>query len=237
MYIIRLDDASNYMNHDNWNKMELLLEKYNIKPIVGIIPNNKDKDLLKYKKDDSFWNKAIKWQDKGWTIAMHGYEHVYCTNDGGINPVQKRSEFAGNDLKTQENKIGRGFSVLKEKGLIPKVFFAPSHTFDENTLIAIKNKTDIRIISDTIANDVYYKDDLFFIPQQSGIARNLPFRIVTFCYHPNEMKNEDFVNLERFIIKNKDKFIDLSDVVLKKRKLNIYDKILTAKHIFNTKGV
>lgn len=36
-YIIRLDDACPNMNHERWREVENLLEKYNIKPIVGII--------------------------------------------------------------------------------------------------------------------------------------------------------------------------------------------------------
>ena len=46
MYLIRLDDASEYMNVDNWAMIEELLEKYGIKPIVGIIPKNEDKEFV-----------------------------------------------------------------------------------------------------------------------------------------------------------------------------------------------
>lgn len=226
MYIIRLDDASNYMNHENWNRMEKLLDKYNIKPIVGIIPNNKDINFLKYNNDKNFWKKAVLWQEKKWTIAMHGYEHLYSTQDGGINPIQKRSEFAGHSLDEQENKINRGFIILKNKGLKPKIFFAPSHTFDENTLLALKNKTDIRIISDTIANDIYYYNDFYFIPQQSGSVRKLPFKITTFCLHPNTMKDNDFIKLEDFIKKNRRKFKDFDYNINTKRKRNIIDFLI-----------
>lgn len=226
MFIIRLDDASNYMNHDNWDRMELLLNKYNIKPIVGIIPNNKDIELLNYSNDSKFWEKAKKWEKKGWIIAMHGYEHLYLTKNGGINPIQYRSEFAGLSLEIQKEKIKKGYAILKEKGLNPTVFFAPSHTFDNNTIRALKEETDIRIISDTIANDIYFKDGFYFIPQQSGTVRKLPFKIVTFCYHPNTMDSDDFVKLERFIKDNNNKFINFYDITLVKRKLNLYDKLL-----------
>ena len=46
-YIIRLDDASEIMNVSTWERIEELLDDYNIKPIVGIIPNNKDTLLNK----------------------------------------------------------------------------------------------------------------------------------------------------------------------------------------------
>ena len=54
-YIIRLDDASEIMNVSTWERIEELLDNYNIKPIVGIIPNNKDtllNKMFKNQKDD-----------------------------------------------------------------------------------------------------------------------------------------------------------------------------------------
>lgn len=44
-YVIRLDDACPTMNHANWNRMEYLLDKYSVRPIVGVIPENQDPDF------------------------------------------------------------------------------------------------------------------------------------------------------------------------------------------------
>ena len=79
---------------------------------------------------------------------------------------------------------------MREHGIDPKVFFAPAHTFDNNTLIALKECSNIRIISDTIANDIYTKYGFTFVPQQAGRVRKQPFRTVTFCYHPNTMNDD-----------------------------------------------
>lgn len=228
MYIIRLDDASDYNNLSNWNRMEKILNSYSIKPIVGVIPYNQDPSMVKvYKKNNDFWKKVKQWQNNGWIIAMHGYNHVYITNDGGINPIQKRSEFAGVSLKKQEDKIRKGIEIFKSNGIIPDVFFAPSHTFDKNTLLALKKNSDIRIISDTIANDIYFENDFYFLPQQSGRVRKLPFKFVTFCYHPNTMRDNDFDELENFIKENRNKFNSLDIKNLTKRNKNILDKFLS----------
>lgn len=228
MYVIRLDDASDYNNLSNWNRMEKILNSYSIKPIVGVIPNNQDPSMVKaYKKNNEFWKKVKQWQNSGWIIAMHGYNHVYITDDGGINPIQKRSEFAGVSLKKQEDKIKNGIEIFKSNGIIPDAFFAPSHTFDENTLLALKKNSDIRIISDTIANDIYFENDFYFLPQQSGRVRKLPFKFVTFCYHPNTMRDNDFDELENFIKENRNKFNSLDIKNLTKRNKNILDKFLS----------
>lgn len=224
---MRLDDASEYMDIDRWKHIQELLDYYEIKPIVGIIPDNQDEQLVGiYDKDHLFWEKTNRWIKNGWIPAQHGCEHRYVTSQGGINPVNKKSEFAGLPYEIQAEKIERGWRILKAHGVKPEIFFAPSHTFDENTLRAIRDKTDIRVISDTIAYDVYEKDDFWFIPQQSGKVRSLPFKLVTFCYHPNTMEAKDYDILEAFI-KNKGKqFVTFDFSLLKKRKFGIKDWIL-----------
>lgn len=226
MYLMRLDDASEHMNLNNWLRMERILDKYGVRPIFGIIPANQDPDLLKFDEVTNFWQLMIEWQDKGWTPALHGYSHVFETNEGGINPVNKRSEFAGVSLERQRKKIRDGYRILKDNGILASVFFAPAHTFDENTLVALKDESPIRVISDTIANDIYYKEEVYFIPQQSGHCRKLPFKIVTFCYHPNIMNDEDFEKLEEFLNVYKNRFSNFEIDMMKKRKIGLKDRFI-----------
>lgn len=224
-YLLRLDDASEYMDVTKWERMELLLDRYGVKPIVGIIPQNRDKSLVEsFSLDPGFWGKANQWMTKGWALAQHGYEHCYVTQSGGINPVNKRSEFAGLPYEEQAEKIANGYASLAAHGIAPRIFFAPSHTFDDNTLKAIFDKTPIRIISDTIANDVYYQNEFWFIPQQSGRVRKLPFATVTFCYHPNTMNDQAFEELENFL--KQCKFTNVDELEFRMKNRSLLDNIL-----------
>jgi predicted deacetylase len=226
-YLLRLDDACPTMDKAKWDKIEIMLDKYSIKPIVGIIPENKDAELEIDKADPSFWEKASAWQEKGWTIALHGYDHLCLSTDGGINPVHKRSEFAGVSLKNQEDKIEKGLSVLQKHNLTPEYFFAPSHTFDENTLKALVNKTEIRKISDTFARTPYKRGEIIFFPQQFGYFRNIKIPgYWTFCFHPNTMNLEDINTFGKFIQQNQALFISFESIDLKFVKtLSILDKV------------
>lgn len=224
-YILRLDDAAERMDIAKWNRVEILLDKYNIKPLVGVIPNCQDPMMKEYLIDSSFWNKVNEWKNKGWIIALHGYNHVYSTNKGGINPVNNRSEFAGVPLEQQKEKVREGVKIFHKNGHNPKVFFAPSHTFDENTIKALKEESNIRIISDTVANKSYQQYGMTFVPQQSGQVRKLPFHLVTFCYHPNTMKEQDFFLLESFLIQNNKKFVNFP-IEQSSRKMSVYDRLL-----------
>lgn len=226
-YLMRLDDASTYGDKQKWKRIENLLDKYHVKPLVGIIPDNQDPAMLQvYQKDEQFWDKVAKWQSKGWNLALHGCYHRYVTDEGGINPINRRSEFAGVSYDEQCEKIRHGMQILLEHNIFPDIFFAPSHTFDQNTLLALKKESNIRIICDTIANDVYYQDGFYFIPQQSGHVRNLPFAITTFCYHPNMMNEHAFYQLEKFINKNFLKFTNVTHIVMRKRELSLFDQFL-----------
>lgn len=233
-YIMRLDDACEKRNIENWDRIEKLLDRYNVKPLVGVIPNCEDSSMDQYVLDDIYSIRLNNWVNKGWTIALHGYNHVYSSDSGGINPVNYRSEFAGESLEIQKEKIRSGLRILKKHGISPKVFFAPSHTFDKNTLKALLEESEIRIISDTVAYDSYSDYGFTFVPQQTGKVRYLPFKKVTFCYHPNTMKDEDFLELEEFISKNHTKFIDFPTYIVN-RKFNFIDWILKKLYFLRRK--
>lgn len=213
-YLIRLDDACPTMDVTKWGRMEALLDKYGVKPMIGIVPSCRDENLKCQEPDPAFWEKARNWQSKGYAIALHGYDHVYISEDGlkGLNPMWKRSEFAGVPLEEQRKKVREGIKVLEDNGLTCEYFFAPSHTFDENTLKALQKESEIRIISDTIALEPYLYKDFLFIPQIVGAARKMPFSgVFTFCYHPNVMKNSDFDRLESFLKRYNNSFISFHE--------------------------
>ncbi len=116
----------------------------------------------------------------------------------------------------QRQKIGDGFKILIEHGLKPGFFFAPSHTYDENTLVALKERTDIRIISDTIATRPYRKGDFVFLPQMGGHCREMRLSgIWTFCLHPSTMTEDDFTNTEIFLRKHRSDFIGFDELELR----------------------
>ena len=230
-YLLRLDDACPYMDRAKWQRMEDILDKYGVKPLVGIIPANADSKTMVEPEDPGFWAKAHSWEKKGWSIALHGYDHV-CISDGGMkgyNPFWCRSEFAGLPLNIQCEKIKKGYSILKESGFEPKYFFAPSHTFDLNTLEALRVETNIRIVSDTIGRYPYKYGGFVFVPQISGHCAKMSLSgIYTFCFHPNTMKDKDFVALEKFLILYGDSFISFDGFDLSKYgKKKVVDRLLS----------
>lgn len=234
MYLIRLDDASEYMDVDKWQKVLSILDAYNVCPIIGIIPKCEDKDFTsKYQKNNEFWSLARMWQKKNYIIAMHGYKHVFHYARGGYVPIHNRSEFVGVSLKNQKEKIRSAYSIFKCQNINPKIFFAPAHSFDNNTLRALKAECPIRIISDTIANNVYKKDKFFFLPCQMGRPRSLPLKFVTIALHPNNLTMKDFIHLKLFLKKNSEKCVkNIKDIKLISSPPSLLDIILQKIYLY-----
>lgn len=211
-YLVRLDDACPFMDSKKWQRMEDILDKYGIKPLVGIIPANADPETM-IEEDSQFWEKVYNWITKGWKMALHGFDHVCTTHDGGINPVHNRSEFAGLNYEKQTVKIKKGYDILKSHGVEPSFFFAPSHTFDKTTLKAIKDTTPIRMISDMIATKPYEKEGFTFVPCQMGKLREMPISgYWCACYHPNIMTDEEFEAIESFIQSHRQDFLSFDNL-------------------------
>mgnify|MGYP000589325267 CR=1 FL=1 len=200
-YLVRLDDACQTQNNEKWNAIEDVLDKLRIKPIVGVIPCNEDPSLQRGVKDDNFWMRVKDWENKGWTIGLHGYRHIYhaVKKDNLILPFHARSEFAGLDLETQSEMLKKAFAEFVRHDCIPRIWIAPSHTFDSNTLEALKLATPIRLISDGIAFNPYIEHELTFIPQQLWWPKWKPFGIWTICLHPETMEKADIVRLEAML--------------------------------------
>lgn len=223
-YIVRLDDACPTMNSEKWTRIENILTKYNIKPIVAVIPNNRDSEQVISSPNKNFWNKVRGWVDNDWHIAMHGYDHVYTTDNPGIVPFNKASEFAGVPYPVQAEKIRKSMEIFNREQINVNIWVAPAHSFDLNTLKALKHHTNISIISDDIALFPYSKYDFKWIPQQVWYFRKLPFGIWTGCFHPNTMLEKDFSRLESFLENNHKFFIDIESLHFKK--YSLYNNII-----------
>lgn len=226
-YIIKLDDASEIMNVSAWERIEELLDNYNIKPIVGIIPNNKDtllNKMFKNQEDAKFWDKARKWQDKEWIIAQHGFTHVY-RDDEGVH-----SEFSELSVEKQKEILQDGYNILSRHGIRSNCFFAPGHAFDDNTIQACVELKHYDFISDGYSFYPYKQNGMLFIPSLFDTPHKiLPFGIYTFVFHPNFMTPGDFEYLDKFIKENIVYFKPVNEILTEinpNRKKSIYDHAL-----------
>lgn len=208
-FLIRLDDATPKMNKEGWRKVEDMLDKYGIKPIVGIIPDSQD-SLFIWDEDPTFWTQTVKgWQKKGWTIAQHGYHHIY--RDCGNNI---RSEFVGLSYCEQMDIIRKGYASLKDHDVEPECFFAPAHTFDQTTVDVCRDSGYFKFISDGYGFFPYCEQNMLFIPSIFDTAHKiLPFGVYTFILHPSFTTDKELEHFDRFISRNQAQFMSVQKLL------------------------
>ena len=157
---------------------------------------------------------------------MHGLTHVYDTDSlkkdyfgygGG-------SEFHGHSLEIQTIKIKNGLKKFSDENIKIKCFFAPNHTYDSNTLVALKN-SGIKEVIDGYGIMPFTKNDIKFIPQLFYKLHALPFGIQSTQIHLNYWDEKDFNNFEKFIEKNLSKIINY-DQAIKKTNNNLFYKFI-----------
>ena len=214
-YLLRIDDIAPNMNWEMFDRVKELFFEYNIKPIIGIIPNNKDPELRKFPKHKgNFFNEMRQLKSKGWTIAMHGFEHLYyhCKKKDYLS-MKSQTEFVGESLETQKLKIEKGLEILMQHKLDTNVFFAPSHSFDLNTLKALK-MNNFKFIVDGYGLAPFKEHGITFIPQLFNRPIKFPFGLHTSVYHLNTFSDADFSRLRKFVIENQEAIVDFKQATL-----------------------
>jgi predicted deacetylase len=214
-YLIRLDDACTTMQREAWDFLGDALEALDIRPIVGVVPDNQDPELIHTVSDADFWDRVRGWNNKGWSIALHGLHHTYhpiIQDELSLLPCHSKSEFVGLPLEQQRLMIRGAWQRFVTEGVRPICFMAPSHTFDLNTLIALETETDIRVIADGYSFSPFRDKGFIWIPQQLWHFRSMPFGVWSICLHPNTMSRHQ---LETFIsdcVRYQGQIIDLKSI-------------------------
>ena len=191
MILLRFDDICETMNWEQWNKAKDLLDKTGVKALLGVIPDCQDPDLLIDTPREDFWEYIRHLQDEGYTVAMHGLHHVFDVRSSGIVTKKKHSEFAGHSYEEQFKRIKDGKEKLLSHGIETDVFFAPAHSYDDNTLKALA-ANGFKYISDGFSNRPYMRHGIVCVPCRSaGVPKIKRSGYYTVVLHAHEWVRTD----------------------------------------------
>lgn len=201
---IRMDDITPDMDWKKFEEFKALLDEYQVKPLIGVVPDSKDENLSRDKEKDDFWQRVAEWQKAGWVIAQHGYQHVYTQKKGGCFPLNGFSEFAGLTLREQRQLLSEGRRKLKMRGISTDIFMAPAHSYDKNTLRALK-ELGFTGVTDGFGSRPYLRGGLTFYPISFRLNSSLKKKsgTTTMVVHTNTM-NRDEMEKYRSIFKTQD---------------------------------
>jgi predicted deacetylase len=197
-YLLRIDDLCPTVHAGRWERLRMLIEEFGIRPILAVVPANLDSDLDASMPDPNFWNRIRVMEDSGATIALHGFAHVCRAHGRSLIPLHALSEFAGVDLDPQRQRISRGLAILRSYGLAPKLFVAPRHGFDRNTLLALREQ-GVGFISDGLARRPFVRFGVTWIPTQLWSPVRRSRGLWTICIHPNTTDDTRFAELRSFL--------------------------------------
>jgi predicted deacetylase len=197
-YLLRLDDLCPTHPPARWEQFRKVIEEFRIRPILAVIPDNRDPQLNGSPYDARFWDQMREMESAGAAIAVHGYQHRCLALGESLLGLDRRSEFAGVDPATQRAWIRSGFEILRGRGLHPRLWIAPRHGFDRNTLCALQAE-GVEYISDGFARVPHRRHGVMWIPQQlwSPVAKSKG--LWTICIHPHTAKDTDVERLRWFL--------------------------------------
>src|SRR5881394_1722116 len=185
-YLLRFDDICPTMNWRLWEEIEAVLVQRQLKPLLAVVPDNRDPGLQVDPPAADFWDRVRDWQDRGWTIAMHGFQHRYETRNAGLVAVREKSEFAGLLPEVQREKLRRGLEIFERERITSRVWIAPGNAFDAAT-VALLPEFGIRVISAGYFRHPYVcPRRMTWVPQQMYYFRPAPAGVWTVCYHHNQ---------------------------------------------------
>lgn len=213
-YLIRFDDLCPTMNWTLWEQIEHILVAQDIRPIVAVIPDNRDPKLIVDKFREDFWERVRLWQAREWTVALHGYQHVYVNRNPGMLGITPQSEFAGLSWQEQEAKLRAGLAVFEAQGVSVDAWIAPSHSFDRTT-VRLLAAYRIPVINDGLTTRPFLdRLGITWVPCQLG-SHIVPKSggIWTVCIHHNNWTKKSLDNFCQDIISNKERITSLHELL------------------------
>ena len=185
-YLLRFDDICPGMNWSVWGQIESILVERGLKPMLAVVPDNRDPGLQVDAPAEDFWDRVRGWQDRGWTIALHGFQHRYVSRNAGLVARRKKSEFAGLPQQEQRAKLRLGMDIFEREEITAQVWIAPGNTFDATT-VALLPEVGIRVISAGYFQFPYVdRAGMTWVPQQMHYFRPAPAGVWTVCYHHSQ---------------------------------------------------
>ncbi len=200
-YYLRLDDACPTWHRERWLRVLDLLSDRGVIPLIAVVPDNRDPDLVHQKPDPGFWDQVKTWQGAGWVLGLHGYQHRLQKRPRGLVPRNAYGEWAGEDPEHQRETMRRAWALVRQQGWLPSWWVAPAHNMDRGTLQALESETSIRNISDGWTRRPYRRWGFVWLPQQLGQPRRMGGGFWTICLHPNMMSGDDFDRLKTWLKK------------------------------------
>lgn len=223
-YIIRFDDFYVGMERNNLLRVSETILQFSIPAIIGVVPSWQDDSVVVDPVTESdFWGTIRKLRDHGCEIALHGFTHKLFAHKN-LLAVNSYGEFSGLEYSEQKRRISEGLKILMQNGIQSRMFMPPAHSFDQNTVLALK-ESGIPLITDGKCFFPYDYEGVLFLPQISSKFKNFyPFGIITICLHPQWLNDQNYIELSEFCRKKTEKIISVEQAIGIYKSMSIFSR-------------
>jgi len=212
-YLLRIDDLCPTVSPERWGRFQSLIEEFGLKPILAVVPDNRDPELEVSAPDAAFWERTRALESAGAAIGLHGYRHVCVERGRSLIDLHRTSEFAGVPAEAQRAWIAGGLGILRGHGLNPNIWVAPRHGFDAETLRALLGE-GILLLSDGFARRPFLRHGITWIPQQLWAPVEKSCGLWTICVHPNTVGDQEIAALRGFLAVHAMQFTSVDRVLV-----------------------
>lgn len=203
-FILRYDDICEYTPSPFLDELYKICKNNNIRPILACIPEVKDSNILKLKKNTKYEYQIKEFYKLGAEIACHGFDHNI--KKIGIN----FSEMTLYNYAEQKHRIENSLEYFDKLNIKVRGFIPPNHNLNLETIKALSDLKFNWVSSGLFTNFIYIKEyDLDIYPNYLWHFRKFPINSMV-CFHPN-FYSQDMINNHINILKRKI-FISLNDI-------------------------
>lgn len=211
--VIRLDDYTPNRDVPAWDRVEAMLERHAVRPLVAVVPD--DRYFGARATTETFWEDVRRLAQRGWAIGLHGDTHEVVSLAASAEReifFAKKSEFVGLSFEAQLGKLTRAYDNFVAHGVRPVAFVPPNHGFDRNTVRALIQHGGMHIVSDGIALRPYRDRQLLWLPTLDWRVPRIPVGFRTVCLHPSSMAASELARLERDLPRIKRHVVSLEQI-------------------------
>lgn len=212
VFVLRIDDVVPEFPWRKFRAIEETLIEFNIRPIVGVVPDNADAKLRYDPALADFWDLIREWRRRGWTVAQHGHRHSYTSTGRDFLRRGRKSEFVGHSYANQHSMLAAGKAIMLREKVWDGVFMAPSHSFDHVTLTALRD-LDFRVVTDGWGVYPYTAEGMAFLPQMFATPRNFGFGVYTICLHIGSLSELQLAETVAWIRELAPQFVSLDEAL------------------------
>ena len=203
-FILRYDDICEYTPSLFLDELHKICKSKNIRPILACIPEVKDSNILKLKKNEKYKYQIKELYELGVEIACHGFDHKM--KKIGSNS----SEMTLYNYAEQKHRLEKSLGYFDKLNIKVRGFIPPNHNLNLETIKALSDLKFNWLSSGLFTNFIHIKEyNLDIYPNYLWNFRKFPINSMV-CFHPN-FYSQDMINNNISILKRKI-FISLNDI-------------------------